>query len=238
MNVDKLKEDAKFCKQHNFTSMASVAPQDVLDLIAAYEGEQFAAASHLRTVEQQAKIIAGMQAAPIQSGDEQRDAFEQWHSKKFAWMSARCSILNFNYADQRTQERWETWRAALASTPSAAMQGQGVPKDIEARTEAIRLAHANPHTRSKAQLFQDVEYLLAHICLLKSAAQPQAGGRELTDAVSAIIAVARVLADRSADECNVDREDNWKFYSDDFMDEAKAAINEYHRITGTKGATE
>lgn len=41
---------------------------------AERDSAQFAAASHLRTVEQQAKIIAGMQAAPIQSGDVRNQA--------------------------------------------------------------------------------------------------------------------------------------------------------------------
>lgn len=39
-----------------------------------------------------------------------------------------------------------------------------------------------------------------------------------------ISAAARVLADRSADACGVNREDNWKIYSEDFMADAKAAL--------------
>lgn len=48
-------------------------------------------------------------------------------------------------------------------------------------------------------------------------------GAPSTDS-AALVRVARVLADRSADACGVDREDNWKFYSDDFMADAQAAI--------------
>ncbi len=39
-----------------------------------------------------------------------------------------------------------------------------------------------------------------------------------------IFAVARTLADRSADACNVDREDNWKQYGDDFRADAAAVL--------------
>jgi hypothetical protein len=39
-----------------------------------------------------------------------------------------------------------------------------------------------------------------------------------------IVTVARALADRSADACNVNREDNWKIYGDDFIEDARAAI--------------
>jgi hypothetical protein len=39
-----------------------------------------------------------------------------------------------------------------------------------------------------------------------------------------IVTVARALADRSADACNVNREDNWKIYGNDFIEDARAAI--------------
>lgn len=41
---------------------------------------------------------------------------------------------------------------------------------------------------------------------------------------SELFAVARTLADRSADACNVDREDNWKQYGDDFRADAAAVF--------------
>jgi len=39
-----------------------------------------------------------------------------------------------------------------------------------------------------------------------------------------ILAAARVLANRSADACNVDRDDNWKQYWSDFVADADAAL--------------
>ncbi|MCY0910895.1 hypothetical protein [Massilia antarctica] len=60
------------------------------------------------------------QAKAQQAAPSGRAAFEAWHNEKFRWMSTRCSILNFNYADQRTQERWETWQAATAAPAQSA----------------------------------------------------------------------------------------------------------------------
>ena len=39
-----------------------------------------------------------------------------------------------------------------------------------------------------------------------------------------VSAAARVLADRSAEACNVDKDDNWKVYSEDFIEDARAAL--------------
>lgn len=39
-----------------------------------------------------------------------------------------------------------------------------------------------------------------------------------------IVAGARCLADRSAAICNVDREDNWKIYGEDFLQDFRLAL--------------
>jgi len=39
-----------------------------------------------------------------------------------------------------------------------------------------------------------------------------------------IFAAARVLADRSAEACGVDKDDNWKIYSEDFIADARTAL--------------
>lgn len=39
------------------------------------------------------------------------------------------------------------------------------------------------------------------------------------------IAAARALAERSAAQCGVDAEDNWKIYGEDFIADAEAALN-------------
>jgi hypothetical protein len=40
-----------------------------------------------------------------------------------------------------------------------------------------------------------------------------------------VVAAARVLAQRAAAQCNVDAEDNWKVYGEDYLREAEAALN-------------
>lgn len=44
----------------------------------------------------------------------------------------------------------------------------------------------------------------------------------LTEA--AVRRAARVLSDRTADACNIDREDEWKIYSDTHIEDARAAL--------------
>jgi hypothetical protein len=39
------------------------------------------------------------------------------------------------------------------------------------------------------------------------------------------IRAARILSDRVADQCGVDRDDNWNIYSEDFKADAKAILD-------------
>ncbi len=57
MNIEQLKKDVE--------NGVLISKSTWTELIAAYEGSQFAANQHLQTVEAQAKIIAGMSAQPI-----------------------------------------------------------------------------------------------------------------------------------------------------------------------------
>lgn len=45
---------------------------------------------------------------------------------------------------------------------------------------------------------------------------------EVTDRMAS--KAGRVLADRYADQCGVDREDNWKIYGSDFIEDARAML--------------
>lgn len=64
------------------------------------------------------------------------------------------------------------------------------------------------------QVFENIEEL-----------QPSENSGELEAPSEAMIsAAARALANRSADVCNVDREHNWKMYSDVFIEDARAAL--------------
>lgn len=40
-----------------------------------------------------------------------------------------------------------------------------------------------------------------------------------------VVAAARVLCERNAEQCNVNFEDSWKFYSDDFLADAQAMLD-------------
>lgn len=57
-----------------------------------------------------------------------------------------------------------------------------------------------------------------------AAALPAAGSQEPQFTEKQIAAGARFMSDSSADVCNVNREDNWKLYGDDFTAEFKGAL--------------
>lgn len=42
---------------------------------------------------------------------------------------------------------------------------------------------------------------------------------------SVIVAFDRALSDDNAKVCNIDKDDNWRFYSDDFFATARIALN-------------
>jgi len=56
----------------------------------------------------------------------------------------------------------------------------------------------------------------------------QEQGEPLTDKM--ILVAARVMNDRQADACNVDKDDQWKIYGQDFIDDARAALEAAHGI--------
>lgn len=81
---------------------------------------------------------------------------------------------------------WKGWqaRAVLAQSPVSAKID--LPPSMIARTEDIRLAHANPTSRPRSYLVRDVQSLLAHIALLGSAAPVSAEGLTDTDRIDYI----------------------------------------------------
>ena len=52
--------------------------------------------------------------------------------------------------------------------------------------------------------------------------------KPLTDKM--IFVAARVMNDRQADACNVDRDDQWKIYGQDFIGDARAMLEAAHGI--------
>jgi hypothetical protein len=49
-----------------------------------------------------------------------------------------------------------------------------------------------------------------------------------------VAAAARVMNDRQAEVCGVDKDDQWKIYSDDFKDDARAMLEAAHGIRSEK----
>lgn len=60
---------------------------------------------------------------------------------------------------------------------------------------------------------------------LRAAGQGSKDAERLKFTEAQICAAGRALADRSAAACNVDKDDNWKIYGDDFIADARAAID-------------
>lgn len=111
------------------------------------------------------------------------DTFDNWRTMRGQWFSQSEIDEEWEDPDGNEEGWFETafvpdppncWSIApthwmpLPPAPAAAPAQPVGLSDIEERTEKIRLAHASPHTRSKAQLFRDVEYLLSHIAVLRS----------------------------------------------------------------------
>lgn len=63
------------------------------------------------------------------------------------------------------------------------------------------------------------------IAMMKSQRKPWVG---LTDEM--VVAAARMLSDRQAAECNVDCGDMWKMHGNDFIEDARAALEAAHGI--------
>jgi len=65
---------------------------------------------------------------------------------------------------------------------------------------------------------------------------PQPVREPLSDEM--VTAGARVLNQRLADECNINKDDQWAIYADDFKEEARAVLLAAHGITGGQHGTE
>ena len=65
---------------------------------------------------------------------------------------------------------------------------------------------------------------------------PQPVREPLSDEM--VTAGARVLNQRLADECNINKDDQWAIYADDFKEEARAVLLAAHGITGGRHGTE
>jgi hypothetical protein len=61
---------------------------------------------------------------------------------------------------------------------------------------------------------------------------PQPAQKTLTDKM--IYVAACVMNDRQAEACNVDKDDQWKIYGQDFIEDARAMLEAAHGITASE----
>ena len=62
------------------------------------------------------------------------------------------------------------------------------------------------------------------------AMEARPASKPLTDEM--VVAAARMLSDRQAAACNVDCGDMWKMHGNDFIEDARAALEAAHGIKG------
>jgi hypothetical protein len=111
------------------------------------------------------------------------------------WAKGKDALYTTRQAD--FLKHAEDARAMLAAQPQVAEWTDNIQREVERlRGELDALAQIAPAAHPKPVVTDAMRYR-----------------------------AARALADRSADECNVDREDNWKAYGDQFVADAHAALS-------------
>jgi hypothetical protein len=144
-----------------------------------------------------------------------------------------------DYIDNGAPEQREG--SSLANNPQAA-QGEGLTEALDSlrkvkqwisREVPIGTTGTLPKLR---QLNAAIEAIAAHTATKRSAedtrassdsqeAQSGLDGERLDFTEAQISAAGRVLADRSAAACGVDKGDNWAIYGNEFIEEARLAID-------------
>ena len=101
--------------------------------------------------------------------------------------------------------------------------------------QTFRLAYAGDDDLLPSQQAAQLEWMrtMLHAALSRLAATPPRAALTLTD--DAVRRAARVLSDRTADACGIDREDEWKTYFDSHIDDARAALEAAHGIAADRG---
>ena len=106
----------------------------------------------------------------------------------------------------------------------AAKVPQAHDGEVVAWLHTVRDAKAREGDTDLALSFDDHSFPLDSIGWVSIKAQPlfTAPSRVMDGAM--ILRAARVLADRSAKECNVDPDDNWNVYSETYIADAEQAL--------------
>ena len=102
--------------------------------------------------------------------------------------------------------------------------------------DAERAGFEDVYPAAKGLLFEDGKYAKRHESRWQSDAvevinrmwqdfQAGAAWQRAQWAVPNVSAMARVLSDRSADACNIDRTDNWAMYGQEYIEDVQAMLS-------------
>ena len=113
----------------------------------------------------------------------------------------------------------------LYAAPVSEAKAQGVVQWPEA-DEIMQMAFEEGHPADDASgyYFELEEFDLFIDRLMSEVARLNAAPVQQVS-VPDVSAMARILADRSADACNVNREDNWAIYGQDYIDDVTAMLS-------------
>ncbi len=91
--------------------------------------------------------------------------------------------------------------------------------------EAFRAAHSTLDLNEKADAWGRDQFLYSHVEATWRGWQAGAAWQRAQPAgVPDVSAMARVLSDRSADACNIDRTDNWAMYGQEYIEDVRAML--------------
>ena len=112
-------------------------------------------------------------------------------------------------------------RAMLSADPSTPPAAQGaVPDGYMPIPTVEQLAEALANVRC----FHDMSAELIAPELLRNLLAAAPATPAAQGAVPDVSAMARVLSDRSADACNIDRDDNWAMYGQEYIEDVRAML--------------
>ena len=119
--------------------------------------------------------------------------------------------------------------APVQQEPVAVVSGYYGGKCVILPIDPARIFNSNTPLYTAPQPCPTCEALARTVMLDQTSHDAQ---RKPTDEM--VVAAARVLSDRQAAACNVDCGDMWKLHGNDFIDDARAALEAAHGIKGEK----
>lgn len=122
--------------------------------------------------------------------------------------------------------------ASVYKEPEQPAQQEPVAWQVEMFIAGEWVPLGNPQrSKTKAEaLASNPSLPKEHQRLFPVYTSPSPQRKPLTDEMA--VAAARVLSDRQAAACNVDCGDMWKMHGNDFLEDARAALEAAHSIKG------